>query len=341
MIEPAASSNAQTRDIWKIVPGILISLTAVVILAFVVDWQEFVKAISQANYFYLWASLPIYLVSYLVRARAWQVILMKVPTLKQVFLAQQSGYFLNNILPLRLGELGRSYFLGRKELGFWRVFSTIFVERAFDLLLAVGLLLSTLPFVVSFSGALQIAQIVGLIVLIGLAVMFILANQQDKVLQLFEKYAARWPRFVQVVSDRLKSFLSGLSALSDIAHFLEAFAWMAFSWLLAIIVNFLVLRAYMPDAQVLWAAFSLSVVALGMGIPSSPGQIGVYEGAYVYALSFFGVAPSLAFAFALTSHVMNYLVTGLFGIYALAKEGHSLGDIFDQLRQRRSKTNQQ
>ena len=337
MIEPVTPSRGPSREVWKIVPGILISLIAVLILVFLVDWQEFGRAIAQANYFYLWVSLPVYLVSYLVRARAWQVVLLKEPSLKQVFLTQQAGYFLNNILPFRLGELGRSYLLGRQGLGFWRVFSTIFVERAFDILLAVGLLLGTLPFVVAFSGASQIAQVVGLIVILGLVVMFLLANQQEKVLQLFEKYAARWPRLIQIVSDRLRSFLNGLSALANFARFIEAFAWMALSWLLAIIVNYLVLRAYIPNAEILWAAFSLSLVALGMGIPSSPGQIGVYEGAYVYALSFFGVSPSLAFAYALTSHVMNYVVTGIFGTYALAKEGQSLGQIFRQLQGRRSK----
>ncbi len=333
MTDQTASANARGQDLWKIVPGFLISLIALTILFVLVDWSEFGKALRQADYRYLLISLPIYFISYLVRARAWQVVLLKEPPLKQVFLAQQAGYLLNNVFPFRLGELGRAYLLGRTGLGFWRVFSTIFVERAFDILLAVGLLFGTLPFVAAVPGARQVAGIVGFAVLLGLLAMYLLSRKQDQILRTFERLGKRWPNLVKLGRDRLQSFLSGFSALADFGRFIEAFGWMAFSWLLAVIVQYLVLRAYLPAAQVLWAAFALSLVALGMAIPSSPGQIGVYEGAFVYALSFTGVSPSLAFAYALTMHGMHYLFTGIFGTYALFKEGESLGPLFRRLRE--------
>jgi len=274
------------------------------------------------------------LISYITRSRSWQVILLKAAPLKAVFLTEQIGYLLNNLFPFRVGELGRAYLLGRTGLGFWRVFSTILVERAFDLLLAVGLLLGSLPFVVEIPGAQRLAGLVSAIVLVGLVVLFFLARKQAQVLDWFEKLGKRWPRLVAFGREKIRSFLSGLSALADPRRFIEAFGWMALSWLMAVFVHFLVLKAFVPEAQVLWAAFALGVAALGVAIPSSPGNIGIYEAAFVYALSFFDVPLPQALAFALTSHGMFYLVTGVLGAYGLSQEGESILNLFQAIRRR-------
>ncbi len=338
MIENAPPDDARNQDFWKILPGLLISLIALGILFYIVDWQEFGMALRHANYGYLLLSLPIYLLSYLTRSRAWQITLLEEAPFKKVFLIQQAGYLLNNILPFRMGELGRSYLLGRDGLGFWRVFSSIFVERAFDLLLAVGLLLGTLPYVVEIPGARKLTAAVGVIVLIALLVMYTLACKQDHVLSWFERLGPRWPRLVELGRDRLESFLMGLASLANPVRFLSVFGWMAVSWILAVFVQFFVLRAYVPDAQVLWAAFALGVAALGVAIPSSPGAIGVYEAAFVGALALVGVPYSQALAYALTTHVMYYIFTGIFGAYALSQEGESLTALFQAIRKQPTKS---
>jgi uncharacterized membrane protein YbhN (UPF0104 family) len=107
-----------------------------------------------------------------VRAFAWRTLLQDKATIGQVFISLNEGYLLNNVLPFRLGEVGRAYLLGRKAgLDFWFVLSTVVLERALDLLLAAGLLLSTLPFVVGASWARQAAVAAGGLVVLGLAVL--------------------------------------------------------------------------------------------------------------------------------------------------------------------------
>jgi glycosyltransferase 2 family protein len=332
MTDNAPPVRRESNDIRKLVPGILISLIALGGLFVVVDWREFGTAIKQANLVYLVLAIPIYLISYITRSRSWQVILLKAAPLKTVFLTEQIGYLLNNLFPFRVGELGRAYLLGRTGLGFWRVFSTILVERAFDMLLAVGLLLGSLPFVVEIPGAQRLTVLVGAIVLVGLVFLFLLARKQAQVLEWFEKMGKHWPRLVAFGREKIRSFLSGLSALADPIRFIEAFSWMALSWLLAIIVYYMVLKAFVPDAKFLWAAFSFGVAALGVAIPSSPGNIGIYEAAFVYGLSFFEVPLPQALAFALTSHGMFYLVTGVLGAYGLSQEGESILDLFQAIR---------
>jgi uncharacterized protein (TIRG00374 family) len=331
-----ASAATSCKDLWRILPGVLISLIVLGILFSLIDWETFVAALRQANYAFLLLALPIYIVSYLVRSRGWHILLKEEPPFKQVFLTEQAGYLMNNVLPFRLGELGRAALLGMHGLGFWRVFSTIVVERAFDLIIAAGLLLGTLPFVVEVPGAWQVGVVVGLIVLAGLFSLYLLARKQENVLAWFDRLAQRWPRVVGLGREKVASFLNGLSPLTDFRRFIRVLFWMAFSWGLAIWAHYYVLRAFIPEAKLLWMAFSISVAMMGVALPSSPGFVGVFEAVYVGALAVFDVPYENALAFALVDHVLYIGVTGIIGAYALIQEGQTLGQVFRRVKKERS-----
>ena len=82
--------------------------------------------------------------------------------------------------------------------------------------------------------------------------------------------------------------------------------------------------------------FAISVAMIGIALPSSPGFIGVYEAAYVGALSVFGVSYESALAFALVDHVFYIGLTGIVGAYALIREGLSLSQLARRVQQERS-----
>jgi uncharacterized protein (TIRG00374 family) len=333
-----ASADTSRKGYWRILPGVLVSLVALGVLFTLIDWSTFIAALQKADYRYLLLALPIYVISYLVRSRAWHILLMEEPPYKLVFFTEQAGYLMNNVLPFRLGELGRAALLGRHGLGFWRVFSTIVVERAFDMIIAAGLLLGTLPFVVNVPGALQVGVVVGLIVLAGLFALHLLARYQEKVLAWIERLGTRWPKLIKMGRDRINSFLGGLSSLTDFRRFVRVLLWMVSSWGMAMVAHYLILLAFVPDAPFLWMAFSISVAMMGVALPSSPGFIGVFEAAYVGALAVFGVPYENALAFALVDHVLYIAVTGIFGAYALVREGQSLAGLFRRVQKERSST---
>jgi uncharacterized membrane protein YbhN (UPF0104 family) len=58
----------------------------------------------------------------------------------------------------------------------------------------------------------------------------------------------------------------------------------------------------------------------------------VLELSIVGALSLFGLDPSVALALAITVHVVQYLVTGVLGAYALARDGESLTGLYRRVR---------
>ena len=218
------------------------------------------------------------------------------------------------------------------SLGFWQVLSTIVIERILDLSLAVGLLFSTLPFVVGATWAREAAFLVGGVVITGLGVLYLLARNREGALALFERLGQHWPWMARLGGKAVTSFLNGLSVLTDGLRFLSAVGWVLVNWLVGVVQYYVLVKAFFPDARLLWAGFSLGVAALGIAAPSSPGAVGVLELSIVGALSLFGLDPSTALALAITTHIIQYLATGVLGVYALARDGESLIGLYRRVR---------
>jgi len=332
MMTEQTSEKTSQSTLRQMLPGIIISLLMLVLLFRFFDWKDVLVALRQAEWAYLLLALPIYLLSYVLRAFAWWTILKEAASYWRVFLTMHIGYLLNNVLPFRLGELGRVYLLGREGLGFWRVFSSILIERAFDMIIAVSLVLGILPFVLVSSNTQQVAFLIGGIVLLGLLTLYLLARNRIWALAQFEKLGARWPLILRLGKNRLDAFLEGLEVLISPGRFAKVLISLAISWIMAITIQYLVLRAFSPNARILHALTTQGISALGVALPSSPGYIGVFEAAIVGALALFDFSFSIAFAYALTLHLMYILVTGIFGIYGLAMSRISLGEIFQNVR---------
>jgi uncharacterized protein (TIRG00374 family) len=326
-----ASWNAARR--W--LPGVFISLSAIVAILVFVDLQRLVEAIRSANY---WLLLLVFAIAFIwlgVRGMVWRTILRGRASFRDVFLTLCEGYLLNNFLPFRLGEIGRAFLLGRKsKLGFMEVLSTIIIERILDLAFAAAILLSAIPFIAGASGAGKIALVMGGIVVIGLAGLYLLARKCDWALEVFRHLSARWPGLQTRGADFLGSLFSGLSILTDGWLFIRVLFWMTLNWAIAIFQFYLLILAFFPQATLLWSLFGLGAVAFGNAIPSLPGAVGTFEGAFGGAMTILSGDQSTGLAAALTSHLFNYLSTGIIGLVALSSEGETLMGIYRQLRKK-------
>lgn len=329
----------------RILPGIVISIIALSIVLWLADIRKLLDALRLADYRIVAIGFLFTLLWLIVRSFVWRTLLQEKATLPQTFLTINEGYLLNNLLPFRLGEVGRAFLLSRKaqasghsDMDIWQVLSTILIERSMDVVLAAGLLLSTLPFVVGASWAQQAAIGAGGLFLAGLVFLYLLARNREWAMQQFEKLATRWTWLANLGKQRLDTFFAGLAVLTDTGRFLRFIALILLNWVVAIFQYYTFLRAFFPETQVLWAAFSLGAMALGVAAPSSPGSVGVLEATIVFSLSVFNLDQSRALAMALTAHLSNYLITGILGAYALAQDGETLTGLYQQLRRIGNKT---
>lgn len=321
----------------RILPGLIISLAALAVVFSLLDLKKFGQAIEQADLRFLVLGVLSDVLWLLIRGVVWRTLLQNKASYRDSFITVNEGYLLNNILPFRLGEIGRAFLIGRKaRLDFWQALPSILIERSLDLAIAVGLFLSTLPFVIGVSWASQAAIGIGILVVVGLAGIYLLARNRGRVLGWIDRAGERWSVVKKLAGRRVAAFFDGLAILTDGRLFLIALAWVVLNWLVAILQYYLFLRTFFPSPNLLWAVFALGVGALGIAAPSSPGAIGVFEAVLVGALVAFGLDASPATAFALSLHFTGYIVTALIGGYGLYKDGESLSSLYMRLGRMKS-----
>jgi len=325
------------KDSLRWLPGALISILLVAAIFYFVDLRRVAAAIRSADYGLLGLALALSFLWMAVRGLVWRTLLRERASYQDVFLAEGEGALLNAFLPFRLGELGRAFLLGRKSgLEFAEILPTIVIERSIDLAFSAVLLLGALPFVVGGSDAGQIGAIVGIIVLIGLAGLYFLAHDHKWALDLFHRLSARWPSLQRLGGSFLESFFSGLDVLTDGWLFARFMFWMTLNWAIAVLSYYYTILAFFPQAKMVWGMFGLGAAAFGGAVPSLPGAVGTFEGAFAGALVLLGADKSIALAAALMARLFNYLTSGVIGGYALSAEGQTLSGVYQQLRGLRS-----
>lgn len=317
------------KELFRIGLGICVSLAALAVVFYYIDLELAVQALKKVDYWYLLPLGLISLGSISARTLAWRMILPQKLPFRKVFRVINAGYLLNTILPFRMGEIGRSFLLKPVGLGFWHVIPTILVERAFDLLIAIGLFMGALPFVLQLPQGNAFVLVLGVLVLTTLAIFYLMVLYQTQLLQWIKTRHTPWPKLQEQIHESLKKSLSGLSVLANGKRFALAFAWMLLSWALALAFQYLLMLAFIPQAEILWAVFALGAVALGVAVPSSPGNLGIYEASLVAALVIFDIPDSTALAYALLSHIISLGITSTIGAYALFREGIALKSLFE------------
>ena len=332
------------KDAKRLLPGTIVSILLIAAILYFVDLRAMVAAIRNANYGLLAIATVIGFLWMLVRAIVWRTLLRERASLKDVFFTVGEGYLLNNFLPFRLGEIGRAFLLSRKSgMQFMEVLPTIVIERVVDLGYSAIILLAALPFVVGAEGAEdaeRIGVIVGVIVFIGIVILYVLARYNRWALDVFHKLSARWPSLQKFGGSFLESFFAGLGVLTDGWLFLRFLFWMTLNWGIAIYSYYLMILAFFPEAQPVWGMFGLGAAAFGGAIPSLPGAVGTFEGAFGGALTLLTGDESTALAVALTGRLYNYINSGIIGGIGLLREGQTLSGIYEQLKNFRMKSNQ-
>src|SRR5258706_146882 len=316
-------------------PGLIISAIFIALILYFVDLRQLADALRQADVRWVLVSIIVAVTWLSMRAVVWRTLLREKASLWQVFLTLNEGYLLNNFLPLRLGELGPAFLFSRKaDLTFMEVPPTIVIERVLDLAFSAVVLLSAVPFVVDAPEWLKrSAYVASGLVVIGLAALYLLARNHDWALATFDKVSVRWPVLQRFGGSLLKSFFEGLAILTDGWLFLRVLVLMTINWAMAIVQFQVILLAFFPNAQIVWAMFGLGAAAFGGAAPALPGGVGIYEGVMGGALTLVTSDPARSLATAVTAHLLGYLVSGVLGIYALSTEGQTLSGVYQQLIQ--------
>lgn len=328
------------KNVKSWLPGLIVSVVFIGLILVFVPVRELINAIQNANVMWLGVSFVVAILWMMMRGVVWRALLREKAPYWTVFQTLNEGYLLNNFLPLRLGEIGRAFLLSRKTtMTFMEVLPTIIIERVLDVAFSAAILLSAIPYVPNVPDTLKsAAYIASGLVVVGLFVMYLLAHNHIWALGVYEKLSQRWA-ILQRFAGLVKSLFEGLAILTDGWLFLRVLLFMVINWAIAIVQFSVILLAFFPNAQPVWAMFGLGAAAFGGAIPALPGGVGTFEGIMGGAVALVTGDPNNeiikanAFAAALVAHMLNYLITGVVGIYALSREGKTLSSVYRELKE--------
>jgi glycosyltransferase 2 family protein len=137
------------------------------------------------------------------------------------------------------------------------------------------------------------------------------------------------------VLPQLHGLLNGFSVLTRFEFFAGSFGLLALSWFLAILRDWMLIRSFIADAPLWWAALSISAANMMGAVPFVMGALGTYELGGTSALTLVGMPSEAALAYILVVHVTHLVFSTLIGAYALSQEGQTFSELVAEIRRQR------
>ena len=297
--------------------GVLLSCVFLYLAARRVSLEELRGAMGQARWSLLAAAIVVMLTDYAVMAVRWKLLLSREKRIpySTVFAVLTIGFFANNVLPARAGEVLRAYAMGRQSgLSKAFCFGSIVIERVLDLtalLLFVflgGMFIELPPTVQKVTTAAGVL-LVGVVVV--LAAVLVCGPQADRAFARLEGFVpGRRPGFLV---EKFQSFRGGIGTVANWRLLPLLFALSCCVWALNSAAGWLALHSLNAEASVLGMMFVIGVVNLGIIVPSAPGFVGPYQFFCILALSALGVDEAIALAYSLLFHAAWYVPSTLLG----------------------------
>ena len=316
------------KQLLRWLPGVLISAIALYAVFKFIKIEDLKTAFQTVKLGFIVIIVGVSVLGYVIRGKVWQVILGKDVTFKQSFFGVSEGYFLNNVLPFRAGELARSFFVGRSTgKGTFFVLSTIIIERAFDIAFAASLVVVTLPYLLGMDWIKPVATIALVMVFAALIILYLIARNKEKVLG-WAKKISKPNKVITFILPKIEAIIEGFSLLANPSQFLLSLLLVAVNWVVWTSAYCFAVQAVIPGAPIWWGIFLTGVMALGVAIPSAPSALGVYEASFVAAIAILGGQSGTALAYAIVMHLLAFGMSAIFGVWALFREGMGFSKIF-------------
>lgn len=321
----------------------------IALLVYQLDFPATGKALTEANYFYLAPAVAVYFISLYFRAYRW-VFLLKpfvATRTRRLYPVVMVGYMANNLLPMRIGELARSYYLSTREpVRGLTALATILIERVFDGLMLLFFLAASALFLpvtglaerVSNSVNLPVMA-VGTIIVIPFVTVLILMVSAALYPKLFTESVAKFlwftpAKYRNLLLGLLARFLTGFEGLHHPRRLVMVFVltapiWIAEGTMYYIIALGFNLQSEFTSVGLMIAGMLVltSISNLATSIPSSQGSVGPFEFFAVLGLVFLGVNNGVATAYAIVLHLALLLPVIVAGSIHLTIEGISFKEL--------------
>jgi len=299
-----------------------------------IDFRDLGAVLLKAHYWWLAPAIIVSILSFLIRARRWTLLIEPLgykANVVNAYHAVLTGYFANMIFP-RLGEVAKCAALGKKEkIPFDRLVGTMLAERTVDIITVLVLLGLTLVAGSTVTGSFlsdnvitpageRLSSSIGSLTVISILIAALGIAAVVLYFKLRPKLSVK-PFFARIYTFS-DGIIDGLKSIARLKRRWEFILLTILLWLSYLLMSFFPLLCLdsTSDLGLRGAMFILVVGSFGMAVPVQSGL-----GAYHWIVSrgllvAYGIPLEEGLAYATLSHESQFLLIAIFGaasLYAL------------------------
>jgi uncharacterized protein (TIRG00374 family) len=319
--------------------GVAISVIALYFAFRNVPVADLFKYLASINYFWVLPAVMVSLISFLLRAFRWRIILESAKRINiwGAIHPLMIGFMINCVLPGRLGEVARPVILQKREdVPFSTGLATVVAERMFDIILLLILFILTAGVLkidpelnvafgkyqlnretlqAVFDGMLKLGVIfiAGIVLfsihrfreliygmILSTPKLFFFAGQRFK--------ASYKKRVCEPVINILKNIALGFTLLRYPRKIIICLVYSIVIWALQALSYYL-FSLGSPGINLTYYQITavMVIICFFIALPSAPGFWGLWEAGGVFALSLFGISAKDAAGFTLANHAIQVI----------------------------------
>ena len=254
-----------------------------------------------------------------------------------------TGAALNIVLPARAGDIFRAFYTGEKyNESKIKLFGTVMLERIFDGLCIIGMLLIGI-FIYNKNPLAQHLYIFSVLIFIAsLIVVFVLVKLnkteiffsflENKCSNLSEGFKNIFLRIIKLSNNFCTLFINGFEILKFPKKILLIIIASIGIWAFECINYLIVIQGFNLDINWSVILFIISFIALASMIPSTSIFIGPYQIAVISAFAIYGVNKENALAISLVEQAIVVLTTSVIAVIFLFKNNISYKEIKNDIK---------
>jgi len=302
------------------VAGIVLGLVFLLLWIKMINWEEFTAYFKDPK---IWQIIPysiFYILAYFFRSLRWRELLKPVHKLDKIecFGIFSSGLLINYLIPVRAGELAKSFILKlKKKISVATTLPTIFLDKLTDLF-PILLVIIAIP-IISMKLTTTLSAIIGLILFLFIALLFFcyVAIFHREFAYRITKYCFKMfpPKFRSKLEDFLDKFLTGIAIVrrKDVNLFL-VFVLTFMAVISESVYIYLVFRLFGSNLGFLQILLGYTLMNLTYILPTPPAQIGSNQFMWVLIFSVgLGADKNLTSAAVTMSHFLTSIIIFLMG----------------------------
>lgn len=312
--------------------GLCVSVLCLYFVFRGLSFRQVGGALAQADIRWVLVAMGVYACGYGFRALRWERLLQPIKRIPALPLLGPLiiGFFANNVLPFRMGELIRAHVTGKKfHISRTASLGTIFIERICDALAFLTTFLVVaffFPFPENVKhGAYALAAGCGL----AIASLIFAIKFHQSALRLMDRFSLLGERKAKF-QHLLTSFTQGVSGITEKRYVANALGLSLIIWVIEGTTLYLITRAFPVQFSYPQAFFVLFFLGLSVTLPQAPGYVGTIELFGVTALGLLGIPRESGLPIILAVHGSEFFFIAILGVWALWKEGTSLGQILHE-----------